>query len=168
MSKSRFGLWVILLVLLSGMGYVTFMIFGHNYYNIKFDSNGGSKVASLKVKKEEILNSLPFVDKEGYEFVGWYLEEDLYDLNIPIKSDITLKAKWIEKEDEEHIIKFDSLGGEKIEDIKVGDEEIIQVVPEPTKEGYKFVGWYYHNKTYDFNKPITSDLILIAKYRKIS
>lgn len=37
----------------------------------------------------------------------------------------------------------------------------------PEKEGYKIIGWYLDNKLYDFTKPVSSDLILIAQYEKI-
>lgn len=35
---------------------------------------------------------------------------------------------------------------------------------EPRKEGYKFVGWYFDNKEYDFNKKITSDISIFARW----
>lgn len=37
----------------------------------------------------------------------------------------------------------------------------------PEKEGYKIMGWYVNNELYDFTKPVSSDLILTAKYEKI-
>lgn len=36
----------------------------------------------------------------------------------------------------------------------------------PTKEGYTFLGWYYNNKEYDFNSPVTSNIILTAKWQQ--
>ena len=36
----------------------------------------------------------------------------------------------------------------------------------PTKEGYTFLGWYYNNKEYDFNTPVTSNIILTAKWKQ--
>ena len=39
-------------------------------YLIKFDVNGGSKVASLSVKKDNKLKNLPITSKENCEFVG--------------------------------------------------------------------------------------------------
>lgn len=37
---------------------------------------------------------------------------------------------------------------------------------EPKKEGYTFLGWYYNNKEYDFNTPVTSNIILTAKWKQ--
>ena len=37
----------------------------------------------------------------------------------------------------------------------------------PEKEGYKIIGWYVNDKLYDFTQPISSDLVLTAKYEKV-
>ncbi len=58
----------------------------------------------------------------------------------------------------------------------VDDKKDSQVVKEntiltnrdiPEKEGYKVIGWYVNNKLYDFTIPVSSDLILTAKYEKV-
>ena len=36
--------------------------------------------------------------KEGMNFMGWYLNDRLYDFNTPVTSDITLVVKWKDKE----------------------------------------------------------------------
>ena len=36
----------------------------------------------------------------------------------------------------------------------------------PTKEGYTFIGWYYNNKEYDFNTPVTFNIIITAKWQQ--
>ncbi len=33
-------------------------------------------------------------NKHSYEFLGWYLDDKLFDFNSPINSDLTLTAKW--------------------------------------------------------------------------
>lgn len=37
---------------------------------------------------------------------------------------------------------------------------------DPKKDGYTFLGWYYNNKEYDFNSPVTSNIILTAKWQQ--
>ena len=37
----------------------------------------------------------------------------------------------------------------------------------PTKEGYEFLGWYYQNKEFNFNKEIKDDMTLTAKWQEI-
>lgn len=33
---------------------------------------------------------------------------------------------------------------------------------DPTKGGYKFLGWYFLDKPYDFNTPVTANFTLVA------
>ena len=35
------------------------------------------------------------------------------------------------------------------------------------KDGYEFLGWYYHNQEFDFTAPILDDMVLVAKYEKV-
>ena len=37
----------------------------------------------------------------------------------------------------------------------------------PRKEGYEFLGWYYQNKEFNFNKEIDEDMTLTAKWQQI-
>ena len=37
----------------------------------------------------------------------------------------------------------------------------------PSKDGYEVIGWCLNDEIYDFSTPITSDLVLEAKYKKI-
>lgn len=164
--KSRIGLWIMLVVLISGIGYVAYLIFNDNYYNVRFDVNGGSKVENIRVEANEKIYSLPIVTKDGYEFVGWFWKSNLFDLNEPIKEDITLKAVWSESKGKNCILKFDTLGGEAISDIEVLEGEVLSEAPMPIKEGYQFVGWYYHNKVLNFSEPIENDMVLVAKWKK--
>lgn len=63
-------------------------------YNVIFDSNGGSVVQSQIVEEGKKLAKPADPVYEGYRFIGWILEDDLYDFNLPINGDIKLTAKW--------------------------------------------------------------------------
>ena len=68
-----------------------------NTYNVHFELNGGKGVNDLKTN--EILIE-PIPTKEGYTFLGWYLEETFINkVNFPfeVTKDITLYAKWEEE-----------------------------------------------------------------------
>ena len=45
-------------------------------------------------------------------------------------------------------------------------DEILENYPTPMKIGFTFKGWYYHNKEFNFAKPITKDMTFIAKWIK--
>ncbi len=63
-------------------------------YTIKFMSDD-ELVKEVEVKKGSLVEKAE-VNKDGYEFLGWYLEEELYDFNTAVESDFTLVAKWNE------------------------------------------------------------------------
>lgn len=71
------------------------------YYTVSFNTNGGSSIASQRIKSgakaEEPQNPV----KEGYVFNGWYTDKQMsipYDFNNSITKSFTLYAKWTEKE----------------------------------------------------------------------
>ena len=39
---------------------------------------------------------------------------------------------------------------------------------DPVKTGYRFLGWYYNDELYDFDKELTSDIELVAKWERLS
>ncbi|MDE5539654.1 MAG: InlB B-repeat-containing protein [Bacilli bacterium] len=166
--KTMFS-WSFLLVILGGVVWIGMEILNRETYKISFETNGGSIVQDLSIGENEEISALPITSKEGYEFVGWYQDDLLFDLAMPINSDITLSAKWKMKEAPKYVVSFDVLGGEIINAIEVSENEKIDYVLEPSREGYQFEGWYYHNKEFDLvNTPIMNNITLVAKWSKIT
>lgn len=65
------------------------------YYTVSFDSNGGSReYASQTVKKNNTAYNPGSTTKNGYTFIGWYLNGSKYDFSTPVTSNITLTAKF--------------------------------------------------------------------------
>ena len=90
-----------------------------------------------------------------------------FDFTTKITEDITLEARWTKNDVKKWVVTFDTDGANSIDALNVEDGKTIIDVPTPTKEGYKFEGWYLNNKKYDFNKVITSDITLTAKWKKL-
>ena len=67
-------------------------------YRVKFDSNGGSSVATQRVEEGDRAYEPNDPKRNGYEFLGWYLNGRRFSFNTRIYEDITLEAKW-EKEE---------------------------------------------------------------------
>lgn len=61
---------------------------------VSFNSDGGSKIDDIEVKTGDIINKPIDPVKKGYKFVGWYLDNVLFDFNNSINEDINLIAKW--------------------------------------------------------------------------
>ena len=66
----------------------------NKYYTVSFDTNGAEGIDSVVV--EDGLKVLRPNDptKEGYEFKGWFYNEEEYDFDSAITSDLVLVAKW--------------------------------------------------------------------------
>lgn len=63
------------------------------YITITFVTNSDNEIKSNKILKGSIASELPEPTKENYEFIGWFLDEKLYDYQ-EINHDITLVAHY--------------------------------------------------------------------------
>lgn len=75
------------------------------YYNVTFDSQGGSSVSPIYSVREYTTIKAPVAPtKEGYDFAGWYKDAEgttPWDFEKDwVTRNITLYAKWTEKEPE--------------------------------------------------------------------
>lgn len=138
-------------------------------YVITFDTNGGNKIVNQNVKEGELVKKPNAPTKDGYIFVGWSYEGKDFDFSTPISKDIVLKAIWKKEEDNKitYVVKFDTDGGNEISSQIVTKGEKIKEPPEPTKDGYEFIGWYNKNKKYNFENKVYKDLILIVKWKEL-
>lgn len=64
-------------------------------YMVTFEVDG-EVVDSERIAGGTIVGNPKDPQKNGYTFVGWYLNDKLYDLNTPVQQDITLVAKFEE------------------------------------------------------------------------
>lgn len=74
---------------------------GTSRYTIAFDSNGGSKVSSLRVSRNAVAKEPGAPTKDGFDFAGWYTDKELkvkYDFSEKVTKSITLYAAWTEKD----------------------------------------------------------------------
>ena len=63
-------------------------------YTVFFDSDGGTKLDSVKVKSGTKVNKPKEPTKNGYTFVEWQLNGKAYDFDNAVNTDIELIAKW--------------------------------------------------------------------------
>lgn len=63
------------------------------YVTVSFNTNSNCDIESIKILKGDTIKELPISNKEGYEFIGWYLENELYSVG-EIHSDIILNAEY--------------------------------------------------------------------------
>ncbi len=112
---------------------------------IKFDSQGGEKVDSYVVDKgSQVL--LPTISREGYIFMGWYLNGKKVLSTQIWNKNVTVVAKWEKKEEvKTYKVTFDSNGGSNVGAITVECEKTLTLPANPTRSGYTFVSWVDKN-----------------------
>lgn len=80
------------------------------------------------------------------------------------KKVIKTTKRAIQKE-KTYEVSFNVNGGEYIDSQIVNENNKIKNVI-PVREGYTFIGWFYHGQPFDLNKPINQDYVLVAKWSK--
>ena len=132
---------IITIVLICAFGISLFFLLNRNV-KIKFDSNGGSVVETLVIKRGT-KTKLPSPTKDNSNFIGWYLGDKRILSNYVFKKNVTLVAKWSDK----FRISFITSGGSRVESISLKCGEAIKLPPAPTKKNFKFKGWRLNNGT---------------------
>ena len=144
-------------------------------YMVTFDSDGGSAVESQEIENGSKAHRPVSPTKEGYLFLGWYVDEaktiEFDFVNGVITKDITLYAKWEEKAVETITVLFNSKGGSSVDPIRnVVSGSKITKPADPVREGYVFVGWFKDTggdliEEFNFDTEIiTESVVLYAKW----
>ena len=138
-------------------------------YEVTFDSNGGTSVSSQIVEKNGKVRVPEVPIRSGYVLVDWELNGKSYNFESPVKENITLVAKWKEKDQIQTFeVIFDSNGGTVIESQNVEEYTTVKKPITPIKEGYVFVEWQLDGYKYDFNLPVTKEITLKAKWKDLA
>lgn len=130
-------------------------------YDVIFDTDGGTYIEDQKVEYGKTIQ-VDNPTKEGYEFVGWSLNGEIYDVSTPIKNNLILLAIWT---DVKYTVTFDVAGGDELEPIKIKNGESLGKII-PTKEHNSFVCWLLNGEVYDPTTPITSNITLVASWKE--
>ena len=148
-------------------------------YVVTFDTNGGTEISPQYVPYGEKISNPGTVEKEGFKFDGWYLGDKYWDMNLErVYSNITLVARWIDEgtivlppDRFAYTIKFDTVGGSTLKGMTCAARktlaEVNKTLPTPTKEGYRFIGWYTddtYETLFDENTVVSKDLVLVARW----
>ncbi|MBQ1678253.1 MAG: InlB B-repeat-containing protein, partial [Oscillospiraceae bacterium] len=140
-------------------------------YTVRFESNGGSAVASQTVLSGQTVTRPADPAREGFRFLGWFADAALtnaYDFSAPVTGNLTLYAKWEEIPDTVCTVSFNSNGGSAVAAQTVESGETVSEPPTPTREGCSFDGWYTDaalSQVYDFAAPVTESFTLYAAWK---
>ena len=123
-------------------------------------------VINLDLQEEEKTGKeiyLPYIERENYNFLGWYDQDGNLITKVTKNSIVTPKFERIINE-----VKFMN-GGDLIHSENVKSGLRIKYVPEITYEDYEFLGWHLiDNSTYDYLNAVTEDLTFYARWQPTS
>lgn len=137
---------------------------------VTFDARGGAPQPGMAVVSKDGTVSAPNTpEKEGYEFLGWYDQEDMtkkYDFSSEVQKNITLVAKWGKKEFVVVIVTNRDESVPEVRRMLTGD--LVQRPADQEKRvGYKFDGWCSTKvKELQFPLPVTRDTVIWAAWIK--
>ncbi len=131
--------------------------YSKNQFKVTYNPNGGMIDEQSKlVTYDEKYGELPTPTKNGYKFIGWYTDENFTtkiteNTIVKTSQNHTIIANW---EVNNYILTYDAVGGTLQESSKtITFDSKYGELPTPTKEGYKFIGWYSDKK---YTNEITS------------
>jgi len=155
-------------------------------YEISYNVNGGELedktkdlILQFTIESEDIV--LPNMVKNGYDFDGWYTDEDFTNKIETIVNgthqNVQVYAKFIPQKymitglDVEYItVNFDKQDGSLLQAVRVDFGTTLQPPADPTRNGYVFKGWYLDQactQIFDFTGKIT-DMTLYAGWMSTS
>lgn len=119
-------------------------------YTVYLNPNGGSvSASSISVTYDSQYDDLQKAERSGYDFDGWFTApsggtEITSSTKVQITEDQTLYAQWSKLS---YTVSFDPAGGEFVgggytNQISVKNGETYPALPEVTRVGYGFAGWY--------------------------
>lgn len=137
-----------------------------NVCRVTFDANGGhfndlSEESIQTVNRLHVFETLPFVSRTQYKFIGWFYENGTQYTDQPITEDVTLTARW---ELAKYFVHYDSAGGNDIPYQLIAKDTSITSLPTPERATYTFLGWFYEDGTQYTDQAITENTTLTAHW----
>jgi uncharacterized repeat protein (TIGR02543 family) len=139
-----------------------------NIYTLSFDVNylGGASPEPQNIVYGAAVGKLPVLARTGYIFTGWntaangsgenYTEIVVYR----VAGNTTLYAQWTGIN---YTVSFTGDNVDLDPQTVVHGAKVVKP-SDPTLQGYVFGGWYKDNALWDFNTPVTGNLLLTAKW----
>ena len=135
--------------------------------NVLYVANGGQFLDGNETMQgvadsDGMLRQPPAPTREGYTFAGWYWhadysnytdeqkEADKVDFSKPIEKSAPVYAQWIKNQEQNEInVTYVANGGQfadgqEVQQGLTDSEGFMRQPAAPTREGYTFAGWYWH------------------------
>lgn len=160
-------------------------------YTVTFDSNGGSTVSSQEIVENEKVIKPTNPTKDGYTFVSWKKGTNNWDFDTKVTENVTLVAEWKKTETSvsgpsnpttpikpsqptnptpsvsKVTITFNSNGGSNVSGQTITKGSTVKSPTNPTKIGYKFIGWTLNGEAYNFSTKVIQNITLVARWEPV-
>lgn len=134
---------------------------------VTFHSNGGNLAESWHVVHGFVINDLPIIGREDYEFAGWYLDEQLENrISLPytVLTQVDLWAKWIINS---YSVTYVTNSEYTLDKTYFDAGTAVNELSTPNKPYMEFVGWYIDEELttpFTYGNNIHENLTVYAKW----
>ena len=143
-----------------------------NVVDVKFELGyDNERLEPVETRKGEPVAAPEDPVREGYNFLGWYLGDNLYDFSTPVNNSINLVAQWENIDPEATdllVVIFDrGYSGLYYKTTNVIKGERVNMPEDPLRDGHRFLGWFIDGVEFDSTQPINHSIAVQAKWVKI-
>jgi len=139
-------------------------------FTVRFDTTGGSVVMSRNVQSGNTVNRPIDPTRAGFVFAGWYHNSTRFNFNTPIRTNLTLTARWtpLTVTPQAFTVTFNTgTGGSFVPSRTVQSGNTVPRPVNPTRAGFVFAGWDRNSASFNFNTAITSNVTLTARWTPV-
>ena len=142
------------------------------YYTVTFNYNyeGAPQAYQVEVESGKTATPPAEPEREDFRFAGWFTAAEGGESYAfgPVTADTTVYAQWADANAVTLTMKWNMAGQPEnfqIQPYEKGDT-LPRSLPEPTLEGYRFMGWYFdEGLTEEYKRgPIEEDMVVYAKW----
>ena len=163
MSKRRV-LFIAVFIIIFFISIICSIYYYKKRYTVKFETGTNEIILNQHLLNGEKVKKPDDPKKDGYIFIGWENNGQIYNFEKKVDNDLVLSAKWIK---EDYIkINFITNTLYEIDNVKLLKGNKIEELPSVQKEGYNFLGWYINDEKY-IDKELYSDTTLEAKFEPL-
>ena len=136
---------------------------------VTLNAGDGSSVDAISIRVGQLVGELPTLKREGYTFDGWWTALSggtQVTASTVVTGSQTLYARW---KIENYTIVFNANEGVGGKTATYEYGAMLGVLPEPTREGYGFIGWFTAIDGGASVTPetiVTADMTIYARWEK--
>lgn len=143
-------------------------------YTVIYDMNGGNgSIAPASVKEGEKVTIPTDPTRDGHKFLGWFTAStggDKVTADTVVNGNMTVYAQW-ERIIPTYTVSYDVNGGnESYRDATVSEGGKVTLPADPTRDGYKFLGWFTEREggsKVSSDTVVTGNMTVHARWERI-